>query len=98
MLPTVECILSATEDVAEALLDALHTGDLEPLLPQKYIRIEVEYATLTMTTSDEHLSWVTWGQTLKALRLFLDRWEYVGLMFVIEERGVRVAVGLLLGR
>lgn len=44
------------------------------------------------------MTWVTWGQTLKALREFGDRWEWVGLRFVVVVEGVRVAVGELGGR
>ena len=44
------------------------------------------------------MTWVTWGQTLKALTLFLRRWEVVGCRFVVVVEGVRVGVGVLVGR
>ena len=97
MLSVVECIIAATEDVEEALEAALRTGDYQPLLPDPYVRLEAEHATLTMTTTHGLLKWVTWGQTLKALKTFLDRWEYVGLNFLIQEHGQRVATGALTG-
>ena len=98
MLSVVECLLPATEDVEEALEAAIDAGDPQPLLPQPYIRIEAEHATLTMTTTIGPLKWLTWGQTLKALRTFMETWDYVGLRFVVEERGLRVATGGLAGR
>ena len=98
VLSAVECILFATEDVAEALDAAIRAGDPQPLLQQTYIRLEAEHATLSMRKINGQLKWVTWGQTLKALRLFLDRWEFVGLRFVIQEGGLRVATGVLAGR
>lgn len=97
-LSVVECLLSANQDVTEALEAALRAGDRQPLLPQPYIRFEAEHAALTMTTTIGPLKWLTWGQMLKALRMFLSRWEYVGLRFVIEEHGLRVATGALAGR
>ena len=98
MLSVVECLLSANEDVEEALEAAVLTGDPQPFLPQPYIRLEAEHATLIMTTTIGPLKLSTWGQMLRALRTFLDRWEYVGLRFVIEEYGLRVATGALAGR
>ena len=47
---------------------------------------------------DGQMKWVTWGRTLKALTRFLYRWEFVGLRFVVEEKGARVGVGVLAKR
>ncbi len=65
---------------------------------QRYVRIDAEHASLLMASVEGRMDWVTWGQTLKALREFGDRWEWVGLRFVVVVEGVRVAVGELGGR
>ncbi|KAL9076986.1 MAG: hypothetical protein Q9161_000619 [Pseudevernia consocians] len=97
-LSAIQCILAATEDVAVALEAALRDHDPDRVVRQRYVRIDAEHAWLIMEPIEMQMTWVTWGQTLKALREFLYRWEFVGFRFVVEEEGVTVAVGELSGR
>ncbi len=96
-LSTLECILSASEDASTGIERALEDDD--PLrMPVRYIRMDAEHASLIITNNDWRMKWTTCAQTLKALTVFMERWDYVGLKFVVVEDGVRVGVGILAGR
>ena len=95
---TLECLLTLTQDVQIALTEALRDRDPSRVIPLRYIRTDAERASLIITPIDRQLKWITCAQTLQALRLFLNTWEYVGVSFDVVVQGVKVASGKLTGR
>ncbi len=91
----VECMLAANEIVSIALAAALHDGDPDRVVPQDNIRTDAQHASLIVAPINRRLKWATCSMALKALRTFLNRWEYVGVTFVVEEEGVSVGIGEL---
>ena len=97
-LSAVEAMLVINEDIRAELVDALHDLDPDRLMPRGYMRVDAEHASLTITTIDGQMKWVTCSQTLVALRVFLVRWEYIGLSFTVEVEGAKVGIGVLASR
>ena len=94
-LSAIECLIEATEDVQTALIEALRARDPGRVVPLRYIRKDAQHASLIIRPIDRQLKWTTCAQTLQALRLFLNSWEFVGVDFDVEVDGVKVADGVL---
>ena len=91
-------MLVANEYIRAALVDALRERDPDRLMPQGDMRVDAMQASLVITTIDRQMKWITCSHTLAALRVFLDRWEYIGLSFAVEVEGAEVGMGVLTRR
>ena len=98
VLSTVVCLLQATGDVQDALIEILRDRDPGRVVPLRYIRLEAQHVSLFIKPINRQLTWTTCAEALQALRLFLIMWEYVGVSFDVEVEGVKVAEGVLAER